>query len=97
MFVIMSGKRKCDYASVLDHLQTHVEVPPTRVVLDFEIGMWEAIRAHAFFSASQLQGCLFHFTQCIWRKVQDLGMRQDYINDDGTRLVGIFLNLIISY
>ena len=57
------------------------------VVLVFEVGMWEGIRDLGFFGTSQLQGCLFHFTQCIWCQIQDEGMRQDYINDEWSRLV----------
>ena len=87
VFALMSGKRKADYTSVLTAVESYVDTSPSRVVLDFEVGMWEAIRDRDFFATSQLQGCLFHFTQCIWRQIQDEGMRQDYINDEGTRLV----------
>ena len=87
VFALMSGKRKADYTSVLTAVESYVDTSPSRVVLDFEVGMWESIRDLDFFATSQLQGCLFHFTQCIWRQIQDEGMRQDYINDEGTRLV----------
>ena len=86
-FVLMSGKNKSDYDAVLQQIESLVDAAPQRLVLDFESAMWQALRERPFFSVTQLQGCLFHFTQCIWRKIQDIGMRQDYIQDDGTRLV----------
>ena len=87
VFALMSRKRKADYTSVLIAVESYSEASPSRVILDFEVGMWEAIRDLALFATSQLQGCPFHFTQCTWRQIQDGGMRQDYINDEGTRLV----------
>ena len=94
VFVIMSGRRKAHYAAVFTELQQHLATPPVRLVLDFETGMWEAARDTEFLNTTQLQGCLFHFTQCIWRQIQDLGMRQSYISDEGTRLVRLYVILV---
>ena len=44
VFALMSGKRKADYTSVLTAVESYVDTSPSRVVLDFEVGMWEAIR-----------------------------------------------------
>ena len=86
---MMSGKRKVDYTAVLSALQKFVDTAPTRIVLDFEAGMWQAIRQHDFYATTQLQGCLFHFTQSIWKQIQNDGLRQDYLHDEGTRQVSL--------
>ncbi len=29
-----------------------------------------------------LSGCFFHYAQSLWRKLQSLGLQQDYCNDE---------------
>ena len=50
------------YTAVLSALQNFVDTAPTCIVLDFEAGMWQAIRQHDLYATTQLQGCLFHFS-----------------------------------
>ena len=38
-----------------------------QVTLDFEKAVWKALRS--VLAAVQLQGCVFHWTQALWRKV----------------------------
>ena len=45
---------------------------PSNIVIDFESAMLNVLKAH--FPNSDLQGCYFHQTQAIWRKVQELGL-----------------------
>jgi hypothetical protein len=52
------------------------------VVIDFECALWLAV-ANVFSSAS-IQGCVFHWTQAIWRKVQGLGLSTAFHKDDAT-------------
>ncbi|KAG0436149.1 hypothetical protein DMUE_4366 [Dictyocoela muelleri] len=41
-----------------------------------------------------LYGCLFHYGQCIWRKIQNLGFANDYKNNLQIRnIFKLFLNL----
>ena len=37
-----------------------------QVTLDFEKAVWKALRS--VLPAVQLQGCVFHWTQALWRK-----------------------------
>ena len=52
------------------------------VVIDFESALWQAV-AKVFPSAT-VQGCVFHWTQAIWRKVQRLGLSTAFHEDDAS-------------
>lgn len=51
----------------------------THVVIDFENGLISAIQK--LFPNIQIQGCFFHFKQCIYRKLQKFGLKQEYDTD----------------
>jgi hypothetical protein len=51
---------------------------------DFERAAIKAIN-HVFPNAS-VHGCLFHYTQCIWRRVQEVGLAKQY-NQRNPRVV----------
>jgi hypothetical protein len=41
-----------------------------------------------------VHGCFFHFSQCIWRKAQQLGLKQRYIAEERYRtLIKMFTAL----
>ncbi|XP_052259280.1 uncharacterized protein LOC127863701 [Dreissena polymorpha] len=66
-FVLMSGKKRKDYKKVLSTILQHL--PSTEVksfVVDYEAGLWQAIRA--VFPQPDIQGCAFHFGQALYRK-----------------------------
>lgn len=74
LFALMSGKRRQDYKKVLKTVQTLLsERAPRvkRVVMDFESALWRSFQ-RAMPDVS-ITGCYFHFSQAIWRKVQNLG------------------------
>ena len=59
---------------------------PQTVCIDFEKAMIECV--NQLFPSSRIRGCLFHFTQAIWRKVQALGLTNKYTeNQSFNRLV----------
>jgi hypothetical protein len=45
---------------------------PRNFQIDFEFPVVQSLRV--IFPNAAVHGCLFHFTQCIWRKVQNLGL-----------------------
>lgn len=52
---------------------------PPFLVVDFEMAAMNAIRRT--FTASVLKGCLFHFTQCLYRKMQKAHLQTRYAED----------------
>ena len=69
LFVVMSGRRKRDYRAVLQEVLNILPSPPAvrRITLDFEAALWTVLRQ--LLPDVTLQGCLFHWTQALWRKV----------------------------
>ena len=69
LFVVMSGKRKRDYRAVLREVLSLLPSPPAvrKITLDFERALWTVFRE--LLPDVSLQGCLFHWTQALWRKV----------------------------
>lgn len=53
-----------------------------QLTVDFEKWLWSALRT--ILPDVQIRGCLFHWTQALWRKVQELGLQVAYTEDQGT-------------
>ena len=81
MFVLMSGKRKCDYRKVMKKVKNLLPPRPavTRVVADFKAAMWKGILS--MFPDVSIQGCLFHWAQTLRRKMGELGILKSYKNN----------------
>ena len=83
MFVVMSGKHKKDYKRVFKEIKEMIpSCAVETVTIDFEAAMWFAIPS--VFPDITILGCCFHWTQAVWRKVQELGLQVLYSNDDKT-------------
>ncbi len=82
-FILRSGKRKRDYRKILKVVK---DITSNRklekIVLDFENALWRAI-PHVFPDVL-IQGCSFHWAQCVWRKIQQIGLAPAYKNDNAT-------------
>ena len=65
----MSGRKKKDYRALFRALIDILPVPPevSRITVDFERAIWSVLRQ--VFPAVKIQGCVFHWTQALWRKV----------------------------
>ena len=76
-FAIMSGKRTVDYSTIFRWIADNVG--PTKlqtITCDFEAAVWIATKN--VFPTVSLHGCLFHWNQAIYRKIQELGMQAAY-------------------
>ena len=82
-FVVMSGKRKRDYIAVFRHLKSVLPQQPAvrEIVLDFEKAVWRA--SSKVFPTASIKGCAFHWSQSVWRKMQEIGLQTLYTSDSG--------------
>lgn len=72
-FILMSGKCKRDYRKVLKAIKrlTKDRKLEKDRNLDFKQALWRAL-LYAF-PGVLIEGCSFHWAECIWRKIQDIG------------------------
>lgn len=76
-FVLMSRKTEEDYVAVLQALVDRLEETSVEeFMVDYEVGAWLAIRR--VFPTVAIKGCIFHWTQAVWRHVQSLGLARAY-------------------
>ena len=83
LFALMSGKCKKDYKKILravKHLLPSVAVET--ITIHFEAAMWQVIPK--VLCDIRILGCYFHWSQAVWRKVQELGLHVAYTNDEKT-------------
>jgi hypothetical protein len=60
--------------------ERQLEFRPLRILVDFEVG---AIAAFKFsFPTSKVIGCFFHFGQCLFRKIVEVGLKKEYGEDE---------------
>ena len=58
---------------------------PSTVVCDFEAAAMNAVGT-VFGEHVSVQGCFYHLCQSTWRKVQELGLAQEYMSRDDVKL-----------
>jgi hypothetical protein len=71
-YAILQDKSEETYARLFDFLKAaaverHLLLAPERITVDFKMAAINA--AIPAFPDTDVKGCLFHYTQCIWRKV----------------------------
>ncbi|KAK3719185.1 hypothetical protein QZH41_020418 [Actinostola sp. cb2023] len=84
VYIIMSGRKKRHYVQVLQEVVNVLPEAPEvkKVVMDFEKALWKAFPL--VFPNVSLMGCAFHWSQSVWRKIQDLGLVCAFNEDQGT-------------
>ena len=86
-----------DHASLTHTVELGIVLTwkPEFVSLDFEM---EAIQAFLFcFHTLKIIGCWFHFGQCLFRKIVEIGLKTQYGDDeDLKKYIYIYYNIYIN-
>lgn len=83
--MLLSHKTANLYAKCLEIVKIYcqrvlnVDLNPSYILTDFEFGMKKALATT--FPNSKKKGCLFHFKQIIYRRVQRMGLQPMYGSD----------------
>ncbi|XP_052251128.1 uncharacterized protein LOC127874188 isoform X3 [Dreissena polymorpha] len=76
-YALMSRRSKDDYVQVFRSLRRRLgDLSVEWIMLDFEAATWQAIRE--VFPDAVIRGCVFHFTQRIYRKITTEGLSTAY-------------------
>ncbi|KAL5238954.1 hypothetical protein ACI65C_006364 [Semiaphis heraclei] len=81
-FALMSRKTTKAYAALFEKLLSiEPQWQPETVIIDFELAAMAGIQF--IFPSINIQGCWFHSSQAIWRKIGNLGMTELCTSDRG--------------
>lgn len=84
VFALLPDKKKTTYIRLFRAILREVpEWAPETVSADYEISIIEAVKD--VFPAAEFQGCFFHFSQCLWRKIQNIGLVDEYKSNEEVR------------
>ena len=81
-------------------LRTLIDLLPSepavqQVTLDFEKALWLAFRS--ILPAVKIQGCVFHWTQAVWRKVSKRKQMKQITNARGLTTSRLFTQFKMTY
>lgn len=81
LFVLLTHKDKTSYNVIFELLieyctENDILINPSHVILDFEKAAILSLRLH--FESVKAEGCLFHFRQILYRKIQKEGLTIKY-------------------
>lgn len=80
VYALLPNKKSSTYVRLFDILKRYKPgLRPETVICDFERASHTALKKS--FGEVNLQGCFFHLKQAVWRKTQELGLRQDYLTN----------------
>ncbi|CAF1224083.1 unnamed protein product [Didymodactylos carnosus] len=87
-FVFFNGKSKKKYSKLLRCLKDKAFAlmmlfALDKIVLDFETGLVPAFQDE--FPLPGITGCNFHFNQALYRNLQNLGLQQEYVDNEAVR------------
>ncbi|XP_068224123.1 uncharacterized protein [Palaemon carinicauda] len=84
VYCITTHKNEKTYDTIFGWLESR-NLRPASVSLDFELSAINSVKK--FFPNAEICGCFFHFGQCLWRKVQGLGLQAWYSKSENAMLI----------
>lgn len=76
---LCTGKNKKLYRRMFHEIKDlEPRLSSNIVMADFELTFTQAAQREL---GVEVKGCFFHFTQCIWRKIQKCGLQEKYASD----------------
>ncbi|CAF4087926.1 unnamed protein product, partial [Adineta steineri] len=87
-FCLLPNKRGPTYTELFERLKDEAilmgkQFNPKRIITDYEPCLLPIVGQE--FPAAIHSGCMFHFNQAIHRKITELGLARDYLNNDTIR------------
>ena len=88
------------YSNMLTQLklrasEANLELKPESIHCDFEKGAIKAFKFH--FPGVKIQGCHFHFTSAIYKKVVELGLKTAYGGEKAVKEFTICIRMFMSF
>ena len=84
IYVLLTNKSEKTYKVVFDKLiSIEPSLDPISVLIDFEIATKNAITSA--FPNSSIAGCFFHLGKSVWKKVNNVGLREKYVSEENVR------------
>ena len=90
IYVLTTKKDETTYSKIFSHIVTlgtnrqGVVMKPSHLTCDFEISAINAFKN--IFPEAQVKTCFFHYSQSLWRKIQDYSLSSCFLNFDNTDL-----------
>lgn len=85
IFALLPNKKRETYVRMFRLILDVIpEWKPQKINLDFEAAAISALRE--VFPAAEINGCFFHMKKCLWRRVQELGLTNDYRENEEIRV-----------
>ncbi|CAF3948031.1 unnamed protein product [Rotaria sp. Silwood1] len=87
-FCLLPNKRAKTYTELFERLKEQANTigkifNPKRIVTDYEPGLMPVVEQE--FPIAIHSGCMFHSNQAVHRKITDLGLANDYLNNERIR------------
>lgn len=85
VFVLLPNKQKDTYSRMWSEIKSlKPGLAPRSVQIDFELASKAALIEA--FPQTHIYGCYFHFGQSLWRKIQENGLQQLYVQEENVRM-----------
>jgi len=102
VYGLLIGKKTSDYNQFFEYIMEEDDFNPESILTDFESGTIKSIKSifpNVLHKGKKIQfifnknlnflkflGYFFHFGQCIWRNIQNLGFKKKYQEDKSFHL-----------